>query len=355
MPTLVFTGGGTAGHVMPNLALAPGLRERGWALHYLGSADGPERNLAEKAGISFHAVATGKMRRYFSWKNFTDPFRVAWGAAQAFVLLGKLKPDLVFSKGGFVAVPVAYAAFFRGIPVALHESDLTPGLANRLCLPLCRKVCCSFPETLEHLPPGKAVLTGTPIRSELLRGNREAGLRFLGFGRKRPVILVMGGSLGAAALNQAVRASWPRLREKYQVVHLCGAGKTDPASDSQDGYRQFEFLGRELADVLAATDFAVTRGGANALFELAALCIPCLIVPLPSLASRGDQILNAESFARRGLAKVLRQENLTPESLEAGVAGLEDEAGTLRRNLEQLDSAGGTEKTLEVIHALRSQ
>ena len=218
--TLVLTGGGTAGHVMPNLALAPGLRQQGWELHYLGSEQGPEKNLAEQAGIPFHSIATGKLRRYFSWKNFTDPFRVLQGAAQAWSLLGQLKPDLVFSKGGFVTVPVVYAAFLRRIPVILHESDLSPGLANRLCLPLCKRICTSFPETLDHLPRGKSALTGTPVREELLRGNRDAGLQFLGFSNIKPVLLIMGGSQGARTLNQNVRNALPRLLERFQVAQI---------------------------------------------------------------------------------------------------------------------------------------
>src|SRR5690606_11710379 len=214
----------------------------------------------------FHAIATGKLRRYFSLRNFTDPFRVVAGAFQAFALLGRLKPDLVVSKGGFVAVPVAYAAALRGIPVVLHESDLTPGLANRLCLPLCRRVCVSFPETLDHFKGsarGQAVFTGSPIRPALLAGDRARGLAFLGFDGRKPVLLVTGGSLGARAVNDAVRASLDALLEDHDVVHLCGRGRLDAARAATPGYRQYEFLGAELADVLAATDLAVSRAGAN--------------------------------------------------------------------------------------------
>lgn len=361
MPTLVFTGGGTAGHVMPNLALAPKLREQGWNLHYIGSEKGPERALAEAAGIPFHAIATGKLRRYFAVENFTDPFRVIGGAFQALALLGRLKPDLIFSKGGFVSVPVAYAAALRGIPVVLHESDLTPGLANRLCLPFCRRVCASFPETLDHLPAGKAVLTGSPIREELFRGSRERGLNWLGFSpddsgsgsdSNKPVLLVTGGSLGARALNNAVRDNLDWILEGYRVVHLCGKGGGVPApagTAARAGYRSFEFLGAELADVLAAADAVVSRAGANSLFELLALRKPMLLVPLPGRASRGDQLLNAASFARRGLARVLPQEDLTAETLRAGLEGIVRDAETLRRNMDASDLAHGTDRVLDVI------
>jgi UDP-N-acetylglucosamine--N-acetylmuramyl-(pentapeptide) pyrophosphoryl-undecaprenol N-acetylglucosamine transferase len=365
--TLVFTGGGTAGHVMPNLALAPALRERGWALHYIGSARGPERSLAASAGIPFQAVATGKLRRYFSIENFTDPFRVVVGALQAFALLGKLKPDLVFSKGGFVSVPVVYAAALRGIPVILHESDLTPGLANRMCLPFCRKVCVSFPETLAHLSGAharKAVLTGSPIRGELFAGDRARGLERLGFSPDKPVLLVMGGSLGAKALNDAVRANLDWILAGHQVVHLCGRGwlMREPGRDHEraaldesggrSGYRQFEFLGAELPDVLAAADAVVSRAGANSLFELLALRKPMLLVPLPGRASRGDQILNAESFATRGLAHVVRQEALTGEALRAALAALDRDRESLLRNMDASDFAHGAERVLDVIESV---
>ncbi len=356
MPTLVFTGGGTAGHVMPNLALAPLLRAQGWNLHYLGSAKGPEGALVEAAGIPFHSVATGKLRRYFSLENFTDPFRVFLGAFQAFALLGKLKPDLVFSKGGFVAVPVVYAAALRRIPVVLHESDLTPGLANRLCMPFCRRVCVSFPETLDHLPKGfpkeRAALTGSPIRPELFAGNRAAGLERLGFAADKPVLLVMGGSLGSKAVNEALRANLDWILVGHQVVHLCGRGWLAPALDEKyghAGYRQFEFVGADLPDVLAAADLVVSRAGANSLFELLALRKPMLLIPLPGRASRGDQILNAESFAKRGLAHVLLQENLNADTLRSALQALDWTAGALRNAMETSGLTHGTEQVLEVI------
>ncbi len=349
---LVLTGGGTAGHVMPNLALAPGLRAAGWTLHYFGSQAGPERGLAEAAGIPFDAIASGKLRRYFSWKNFVDPFRVIRGLAQAHARLGALGANLVFSKGGFVAVPVVYAAFLRRIPVVLHESDLTPGLANRLCLPACRRVCVSFPETLRHLPPAQAMLTGPPLRAELFHGRRDPGLARLGFTDERPVVLAVGGSSGSSALNQAVRAALPRLTERYQVAHICGPGRVDASLGKHAGYRQFEFLRSEWGDVMAAADLVVTRAGANAVFEFLALRKPCLLIPLPATASRGDQILNADSFAARGLVHVLPQEALTAESLAAAVTALERDADRLRRALNAEDLAQGNEKVLAVIETV---
>jgi UDP-N-acetylglucosamine--N-acetylmuramyl-(pentapeptide) pyrophosphoryl-undecaprenol N-acetylglucosamine transferase len=357
--TLLFTGGGTAGHVMPNLALAPRLRAAGWTLHYAGSAQGPERALAEGAGIPFHAVSTGKLRRYFSWRNFTDPFRVIAGGFEAFFLLGRLKPDLVFSKGGFVAVPIAYAAALRGIPVILHESDITPGLANRLCLPFSRKVCVSFPDTIEHLngsARAKAVFTGSPIRPALFAGDRARGLAALGFTGDKPVLLVMGGSLGAKAVNEALRKALDRLLPKFQVVHLCGKGWKDASLEGRTGYRQLEFAGAELPDIFAAADLAVSRAGANSLFELLALRKPMLLIPLPGKASRGDQILNAESLEKRGLARVLLQEKLGGDSsasvLAEAVEALHHDAGALRAAMEASGPADGTEAVLEVIEGV---
>jgi UDP-N-acetylglucosamine--N-acetylmuramyl-(pentapeptide) pyrophosphoryl-undecaprenol N-acetylglucosamine transferase len=346
---LVFTGGGTAGHVMPNLALAPRLRERGWSLHYLGSESGPERALAEGAGIPFHSFATGKLRRYFSWRNFSDPFRVVLGVFQAWRLLGKIKPALVFSKGGFVSVPVVYAAAMRGIPVVLHESDLTPGLANRLSLWCCKRICASFPETLDHLPDDKAVLTGTPIREELFRGERRKGLEFLGFGEDKPLLLVTGGSLGSKAVNDALRANLGPLLTRYNIAHLCGKGWLEPSLEGRAGYRQFEFLGAELGDVLAAADRVVSRAGANSLFELLALRKPMLLIPLPGKASRGDQILNARSFERRGLARVLLQEDVGPETLRDGLEALDRDVDGLRERMEASGLGHGADKVLEVI------
>jgi UDP-N-acetylglucosamine--N-acetylmuramyl-(pentapeptide) pyrophosphoryl-undecaprenol N-acetylglucosamine transferase len=349
--TIVFTGGGTAGHVMPNLALVPTLRARGWKMHYLGSATGPERALAEAAGLPFHEISTGKLRRYFSWRNLTDPARVIKGAFDALRHLGRLKPDVVFSKGGFVSVPVVYAAALRRIPVILHESDLTPGLANRLSLAFCSRICASFPETLNHLPAGKAVLTGTPIRAELFEGDRGAGLRFLGFHPDKPLLLVVGGSLGSRAVNDALRANLSWMLDRTNVVHLCGKGWLDPQWEGRAGYRQFEFLGPELANVLAAADRVISRAGANSIFELLALRKPMLLIPLPGTASRGDQILNAESFVRRGLAHLLLQENLTADTLRAALESLEADSATLIAAMQASDLSNGTGNVLAVIDA----
>lgn len=315
MKRIILTGGGTAGHVTPNLALIPHLKNEGYEISYIGSYNGIERDLIEAAGIPYYGISSGKLRRYFDRKNFSDPFKVVKGYWEAGRLMRRLKPDIVFSKGGFVAVPVVLAAKAKKIPCIIHESDITPGLANKISIPAAKKVCANFPETMNYLPAEKAVLSGTPIREELFSGNRIVGLDFCGFTANRPVIMIIGGSTGAAALNEAVRNLLPTLLKEYQVVHLCGKGKADPAYDELDGYRQFEYISAEMKDLFAAADLVVSRAGANSICELLALRKPNILVPLPAAASRGDQILNAESFERQGYSYVLQEENLTNDTL----------------------------------------
>lgn len=315
MKKIVLTGGGTAGHVTPNIALLPRLKEMGFEVSYIGSYAGMEKGLIEGVGIPYYGIATGKLRRYFSWQNFTDPFRVLKGYAEAKALMDKLKPDIVFSKGGFVSVPVVKAAASRHIPVIIHESDMTPGLANKLSFSSATKICCNFPETLKTLPEGKAVLSGSPIRAELLSGSREKGLAFTGLTGEKPVLMIVGGSLGAVPVNNAVRKCLPQLLETFDIVHLCGKGKLDEALQGTPGYLQYEYINEEMADLFALADVVISRAGANAICELAALAIPNLLIPLSAAASRGDQILNARSFEKQGYSVVLEEEQITDELL----------------------------------------
>ena len=311
MKKIVLTGGGTAGHVTPNIAMIPKLRELGYEIYYIGSFDGIEKKLIADYGISYTGISTGKFRRYFDLKNLSDPFRVIKGVVDARKALKKIRPDVIFSKGGFVSVPVVRAANSLGIPVICHESDMTPGLANRLCVSAASKICCNFPETVNALPSDKAVLTGTPIRSELLSGSREKAMTFTGFDGSKPVILVIGGSLGAVAVNNAVRAALPELLKTYDIIHLCGKGKKDEAYTGTRGYVQYEYIKEELPDLFALSDIAVSRAGANAICELLALRKPNLLIPLSANASRGDQILNARSFEKQGFSMVLEEEEVT--------------------------------------------
>ena len=332
--TIVFTGGGTAGHVTVNLALMPYFVREGWDVHYIGSERGIERELvAELPRVSYHGIATGKLRRYLDWNNVKDPFRVMKGVWQSYRLLGQLKPRVVFSKGGFVSVPVVAAAWLRRIPAVIHESDLTPGLANKLAIPMASRVCTTFPETANHLPPGKTVPIGAVVREELFRGDASRGLDRCGFVRGKPVLLVMGGSLGSQRINRAVRETLPELTKTFQIVHLCGKGNVDDSIRDR-AYRQFEYVTDELPDLLAIADVVVSRAGSNSIFELLALRKPMLLIPLSRAASRGDQIANAESFRARGLADVLQEEELTAERLVRAVRSLYDRREQVRAAMD---------------------
>lgn len=315
MKKIVLTGGGTAGHVTPNIALLPHLREAGYEIAYIGSYDGIEKKLISDFDIPYTGISTGKFRRYLDPKNFTDPFRVIKGFSEAKKYLKEFKPDVVFSKGGFVSVPVVRAAASLHIPCIIHESDMTPGLANKLCIPVAQKVCCNFPETLKLLPQEKAVLTGSPIRAELTKGNKLAGLNMCGFTANKPVIMVIGGSLGAANVNKAVREALPRLLHDFQVVHLCGKDKVDNLLLNTPGYKQFEYIKAELKDLFAMADIVISRAGANAICELLALKKPNILIPLPAASSRGDQILNANSFEAQGFSIVINEDDLTTNLL----------------------------------------
>lgn len=338
---IVLTGGGTAGHVTPNLALLPHLQNKGYEISYIGSYEGIEKKLIADYDIPYYGISTGKLRRYFDPKNFTDPFRVIKGFAEAKKILKEIKPDVVFSKGGFVSVPVVRAAASLKIPCIIHESDMTPGLANKLCIPVAKKVCCNFPETLNHLPEGKAVLTGSPIREELSKGNKLAAYEVCGFTANKPVIMVIGGSLGSMAINKAVREALPTLLHDFQVVHICGKEKIDNLLLTTKGYHQFEYLKAELKDIFAMADLVISRAGANAICEILALKKPNLLIPLPAGSSRGDQILNAASFEAQGYSMVISEDDLTKEFLVAKVQELYCNRNSYieaMKNSEQSDS-----------------
>ena len=319
---IVLTGGGTAGHVTPNIALIPHLQEAGFEISYIGSYDGIEKKLIADFDIPYYGIATGKFRRYLDIKNLTDPFRVIKGLAEARKYLKQIQPDVVFSKGGFVSVPVVRAAASLKIPCIIHESDMTPGLANKLCIPVAKRVCCNFPETYNMLPRDKAVLTGSPIREELTKGDKIAAFNLCGFSANKPVILVIGGSLGAASVNKAVREALPKLLKDFQIVHICGKDKIDNALQNMDGYVQFEYVKSELKDLFAMADIVISRAGANSICEILALRKPNLLLPLSASSSRGDQILNAKSFESQGFSMVIDDDLLTADLLTERVLEL---------------------------------
>ena len=354
MKRIVLTGGGTAGHVTPHMAILPHLLKEGYDVHYIGTEGGIEHNMMNLPGVTYHSVKSGKLRRYFDWKNFTDPFRVIAGAFQSARLMGKLKPDVCFSKGGFVSVPVVVGAWLHRVPVVCHESDLTPGLANKICSKFAKRIATTFPECAEALGE-KAVCTGTPMRPQLFSGSREKGLKLAGLSGNRPVLLMMGGSIGAQKVNEALRAALPKLLETMDVVHLTGKGNLDESLNTLPGYKQFEFLSDDLPDVLACADLVLSRAGSNAICEFQALKKPMLLVPYPKGASRGDQILNAESFRKRGLCHVLAQENMNADTLYEAILRLAEDKDNLIRNLTQAPPADGTLPVLKLIHEVEKK
>ena len=350
---IILTGGGTAGHVTPHFALIPRLTAMGYQIHYLGTADGIEHGmLAAFPQVTYHVIKSGKLRRYFSLKNFTDPFRVIAGFGESWRLMRRIRPDVVFSKGGFVSVPVVLAASRNRVPCVCHESDLTPGLANRICARYADRVATTFAECARALGP-KAVQTGTPMRPELFTGSRERGLALCGFDGRKPVLLMTGGSLGAQSVNAALRGALPRLLPVMDVVHLCGRGNRDESLAETKGYRQFEFVSAEMPDVLACADIVLSRAGSNTLSELLALGKPMLLVPYPKGASRGDQIENAESYRKQGLAMVLPQESMTPDTLAQRVLELLAGKDALRTAAEACPVKDGTEGVLGLIEQVQ--
>lgn len=350
MKRIILTGGGTAGHVTPNIALLPKLKEMGFDIQYIGSYNGIEKDLIEPFGIPYHGISSGKLRRYFSLQNFTDPFRVLKGMFEAKKLIRDLKPDVIFSKGGFVSVPVVLAGKKCKVPVIIHESDMTPGLANKIAIPSATKVCCNFPETLEYLPKEKAVLSGSPIRQELLTGDKAAALELCGFTADKPVVLVIGGSLGSVAVNEAVRNALPELLQTFQIVHLCGKGKVDASFEGTQGYKQFEYIKEELRDIFAMADVVISRAGANAICELLALRKPNLLIPLSANASRGDQILNARSFERQGFSLMIEEEQVTKENLLEAVQELYNNRD---KYVAAMQNSGQQDSIETILHLVR--
>ena len=336
LKTVVVTGGGTAGHVVPALPVVESLLATGTEVHFVGSKAGLEESLVAPLGIAYHGIATGKLRRYFSVENLLDALRIPLGVWQAWRLIRRLRPDVVFSKGGFVSFPAVVGAWLNRVAVVAHESDLTPGLANRLAQPFVKSLCVNFEATAAGVR--RVVTTGTPIRQALLEGDAQRGRSRLGVTRDRSMLLVVGGSLGAARLNDVVRASLDALLEDYAVVHICGAGKLDESLADRRGYVQREFVSDGWGDIIAAADLVVSRAGANALYEWLVLGKPHLLVPLPRSASRGDQIENAAHAQAKGWSLVLSEHKLDAATLISGVAELASRSGEIRQRLQAFNA-----------------
>lgn len=343
----VFTGGGTAGHVTPNIALIPLMQQRGYTVHYIGRHEGIEKDLIQDLpGVIYHGISAGKLRRYNNIKNFTDPFRVVKGYFQAMKLIKEIKPAGLFSKGGFVSVPVVMAAKAHKVPIVIHESDMTPGLATKLCLPYAKKACTTFKKTAESLGK-KGVCTGTPLRDSLFRGSKDIARKKFNLDGK-PVILIMGGSLGAKAINDNLRLVLGRLLPIFNIVHICGKGKKDDTIKLK-GYIQLEYVNEELPDIMALSDIVVSRAGSNSINEFLALHKPMLLIPLPALHSRGDQLDNADEFEQLGYAMKLLEEDITPDRLVNNIKDLYDNRKKFIETMKNSGAHKGRDKVLKVI------
>lgn len=348
---ILFTGGGTAGHVIVNLALIPEFQKQGYEVDYIGSYDGIEKQLIEPLkGVTYHGISTGKLRRYMSKENFKDPFKVLKGLAQSLRIIQKRKPQVIFSKGGFVSVPVVMAAKLRNVPTIIHELDYTPGLANKLSFPFAKKILSTFPETMKHLPEGKGEYIGAVVREELFAGARSKGLSLCSFHKQKPVVMVMGGSTGSKKINDTIRDNLDELLKEVQIVHICGHNNRDTSINRQ-GYAQFEYVNDELKDLFAMTDYIVSRAGSNAIFEFLALKKPMLLIPLSRKASRGDQILNADSFVKQGYAFKLEEEELTDERFLKDLHLLMNEKNQILEKMQDYQSEQTKEKVIDIIQS----
>ena len=346
---ILLTGGGTAGHVMVNLALIPLLKEAGYKIDYIGSYDGIEKDLISPIeGVTYHAISTGKYRRYRSIENIKDPFKVLNGIRQSVQLIHKLKPSIIFSKGGFVSVPVLIAAKLTQTPAVIHESDLTPGLANKIAMPFAKKILVTFEETLQYVDEKKAAFIGAVVRPELFEGSKQRACQLLDFNSNDPILLVMGGSTGAKHLNEFIRSQLEVLTKKYQVIHLTGRGLMDE-SINHPRYHQFDYVKDELNDLLTSADVIVSRAGANAIFEFLALKKPMLLIPLPKRVSRGDQILNASVFEQAGFAKVLDEDELTVTTFFETLTQLEQDTPDMVARMAKRDAKDAIQQVLETI------
>lgn len=339
---VIFTGGGSAGHVTPIFPLISALKLKNAAVFYVGSKGGIERTLVKPLNIPYYAIIVGKLRRYWTWRNFLTPFQLFLGILQSFLLCRRLKPNVIFSKGGFVALPVVIAAWLNRIPVVIHESDLTPGLANRISFLFAKLICITFPATARYFKKQtKILITGMPIREFLFHGDPKKGLEFCGFTNKKPVLLVMAGGLGSAIINESIRRLIKPLTEKFQIIHLCGKNKSDSSFEEIQDYRQFEYLQDEFSDVLTCADLVVSRAGATSIYELLTLAKPHILLPLSKKASRGDQIDNANYFLQQGFSKVIYAEEFSDEKLLEVILNCLQNLSRLKQkliNFKHLDS-----------------
>ena len=320
---VVLTGGGTVGHVMLNKLLIPGLFNRDVEPVYIGSKKGIEKEIISATSIKYFNISSGKLRRYISIENGKDLFKVIKGVFDARKILKREKPEFVFSKGGFVSVPVVLAARSLNIPVYIHESDITPGLANKIASKFATKIFVTFKKTLDYLPTDKSEYLGPVIRDDLRRGYSRIGYEMTEINPEKPIILIMGGSLGSKAINQFVRDNLDTLLEEWQIIHLCGRGN-HISSLGKEGYRQYEFVKRELPHLIKISDLVIGRSGSNAIYEFLLNEKPMILIPLPLSQSRGDQVENAEYFKEKGYAEVIQESELDLAHFNQSAARIEN-------------------------------
>lgn len=349
MSTIILTGGGTAGHCMPNVALIPHLKSKFKNIYYIGSPNGIEKGIIKKLGIPYYEIPCAKLNRSFDPKNFLMPFKVINGISKAGKIIDKLKPDVIFSKGGYVALPTVIAGHKRKIPVIAHESDLTIGLSNRITSNMCKKVLTAFPETAEKLKNGEHV--GLPLKKSLFTEiDVDKTIKSFGLSDKKPILLITGGSQGAKSINDVVYSALPSLLKKFEIIHVCGKGNINP-NLKENGYKQFEFLSN-IEEAIKICSVCITRAGANTLFELLALKVPCLVIPLSNKSSRGDQILNAEYFQKLGMINVLNQQSLSPSSLVLAVNSTYANKDNLIKNINKNPIKDASKNVCRIINSV---
>lgn len=332
MNKVLFTGGGTVGHVSVNVALIPEFEKNGYKISYIGSKDGIEKTMIEKfSNVNYYEISSGKLRRYFDWKNFTDPFKVIKGIYQSIKIIKKENPNFIFSKGGFVSVPVCIASKILNIPIILHESDLTPGLANKINIKFSNHIFTTFEKTLNYLPKYKSSFGGAIVRDDIYNGDKEKGYKLCGFPDEKPIILIMGGSLGSKIINEFIWKNLDELLKTYHIIHLVGKNSYN-ANINKKGYVQFEFLKSELFDIFKIVDFTISRAGANSIYEFLALNLPSILIPLGKNQSRGDQVDNSKFFEENGFSKVIFEEDLSTNSVKE-IIDFFDESKYIKKNI----------------------
>ncbi len=347
---IVLTGGGTAGHILPNLALVPYLEKADWKPVYIGSKSEMELDLVRSMShLPFYGISTGKLRRYFDLKNISDIFKIIKGLIEAINHLRRIRPVAVFAKGGFVSVPVVWAAWLLHIPSIIHESDLTPGLANRLMMPFAKKICLSFEKSASMVPSQKKVLTGIPVRDFLAKGDPLRGRALCAFSEKGKVLMICGGSQGSKAIDEFVWNHLEQLLSKYLIIHLGRSKACTGTIPVREGYAYFEFVREELPDLYACADIIISRSGANTLFELLYLNKPAILIPLPRSVSRGDQLCNARAFQEKGLMELMLQEKLEINALMNLLDHIEKNAQNYKQKMKASQKQEAGELIVNVI------